>query len=73
MKFVLAFTMCSAITGFCNNTMTLPNKFNSWSECVGAGGKLIVDFSIKMEDRINKDKIYMNYFCNEHQTNEKDS
>ena len=73
MKFVLAFTMCSAITGFCNNTMTLPNKFNTWSECVGAGGKLIVDFSIKMKDRINKDKIYMNYFCNEHQTNEKDS
>ena len=73
MKFVLAFTMCSAITGFCNNTMTLPIKFNTWSECVGAGGKLIVDFSVKLEDRINKDKIYMNYFCNEIETNEKDS
>jgi len=73
MKFVLAFTMCSAITGFCNNTMTLPVKFNTWSECVGAGGKLIVDFSVKLEDRINKDKMYMNYFCNEIEINEKDS
>jgi len=73
MKFVLAFTMCSAITGFCNNTMTLPIKFNTWSECVGAGGKLIVDFSVKLEDRINKDKMYMNYFCNEIEINEKDS
>ena len=53
--------------------MTLPVKFNTWSECVGAGGKLIVDFSVKLEDRINKDKMYMNYFCNEIETNEKDS
>jgi len=40
MKFILAFTICSAITGFCNNTMTISKEFNSWSECVGAGGKL---------------------------------
>ena len=73
MKFILAFTMCSAITGFCNNTMTLPIKFDSWSECVGAGGKLIIDFSDKMSDRINEDKLYMNYFCNETTINEKDS
>ena len=39
MKFILAFSICSAITGYCNNTMTLPTKFDSWSECVGAGGK----------------------------------
>ena len=65
MKFILAFSICSAITGFCNNTMTLPTKFDSWSECVGGGGKLIIDFSKKMEDSINNDKLYLNYFCNE--------
>ena len=73
MKFILAFTMCSAITGFCNNTMTLPIKFDRWSDCVGAGGRLIVDFSQKMETSIDERKLYMNYFCNEIPINEKDS
>jgi hypothetical protein len=49
--------------------MTLPTKFDSWSECVSGGGKLIVDFSKKMEDSINKDKLYLNYFCNENHSN----
>ena len=65
MKFILAFTVCSAITGYCNNTMTLPTKFDSWSECVGAGGKLIQSFSVDMEETIEERKLYMNYFCNE--------
>jgi len=63
-KFILAFSICSAITGFCNNTATLPTEFNSWSECVGAGGKLIQNFSVEMNDTIERDKLYMNYFCN---------
>ena len=70
MKFILAFTVCSAITGFCNNTATLPTKFDSWAECVGAGGILIQDFSVELEDKINKEKIYISYFCNENHTNE---
>ena len=65
MKFILAFSICSAITGYCNNTMTLPTKFDSWSECVGAGGKLIQSFSVEMEKTIEERKLYMNYFCNE--------
>ena len=65
MKFILAFSICSAITGYCNNTMTLPTKFDSWSECVGAGGKLIQSFSVDMEETIEERKLYMNYFCNE--------
>jgi hypothetical protein len=65
MKFILAFSICSAITGYCNNTMTLPTKFDSWSECVGAGGKLIQSFSVDMEKTIEERKLYMNYFCNE--------
>lgn len=65
MKFILAFTVCSAITGYCNNTMTLPTKFDSWAECVGAGGRLIETFSVEMEETIEDRKLYMNYFCNE--------
>lgn len=65
MKFILAFSVCSAITGFCNNTTTLNTEFTSWSECVGAGGKLIENFSIEMKDSIEENKLYMNYFCNE--------
>ena len=68
--YILAFTVCSAITGMCNNTSTLPTKFESWSECVGAGGLLIQDFSVEMKDKINKEKIYISYFCNENHTDE---
>lgn len=65
MKFILAFTICSAITGYCNNTATLPTEFNSWSECVGGGGKLIQTFSTEMKQSIEERKLYLNYFCNE--------
>ena len=65
MKFILAFSVCSAISGFCNNTSTLPTKFNTWSECVGAGGELIINFSQEMKYTIEDNKLYMNYFCNE--------
>ena len=65
MKFILAFSICSAITGFCNNTNTLPTKFKTLSECVGAGGKLIQSFSVVMKDSIEDRKLYMSYFCNE--------
>lgn len=65
MKFILAFSICSAVTGFCNTTSTLPTEFKSWSECVGAGGKIIQEFSVDMKDTIEKNKLYMNYFCNE--------
>ena len=73
MKFILAFSICSAITGYCNTTATLPAKFDSWSECVGAGGKIIIDASVKLEEQFNTDKLYVTYFCNEKMTNEKDS
>jgi len=64
-KFILAFSICSALTGFCNTTSTLNTEFNSWSECVGAGGKFIQTFSVEMKDSIENNKLYMNYFCNE--------
>jgi hypothetical protein len=70
MKYIIAFSVCSWITGFCNNTMTLPTQYDSWSDCVGAGGKLIQEFSIDMKNEIDKDKLYISYFCNENHTNE---
>ena len=69
MKFILAFSICSAITGFCNNTMTVDKQFNSWSECVIAGSQLTIAYAEKMEEKVNKNKLYITYFCNEDHSN----
>ena len=45
MKFILAFTICSAITSFCNNTVTVNPPYNTWTECVVAGSKLTIRFA----------------------------
>nr|BAR39790.1 hypothetical protein [uncultured Mediterranean phage uvMED] len=66
MKFILAFSVCSAITGMCNTTMTIDKKFNTWSECVIGGSQLSIAYANKMEEKVNKDKLYITYFCNEH-------
>ena len=42
MKFVLAFSICSAVTGFCNNTMVVDKKFDTWTECVIGGSQLTI-------------------------------
>ena len=65
MHYVLAFSICSAITGFCNTTMTLDHQFNKWSECVIAGSQLTIEYAKKMEEKVNTDKLYISYFCNE--------
>ena len=65
MKFVLAFSICSAVTGFCNNTMVVEKKFDTWTECVIGGSQLTIQYAKKMEENINKDKLYISYFCNE--------
>jgi len=65
MKFILAFSICSAVTGFCKPTMTIDKKFNTWSECVIGGSQLTIAYAEKMEEKLNKDKLYINYFCNE--------
>ena len=69
MKFILAFSICSAITGYCNNTMTVDRQFNTWSECVIGGSQLTIAYAKKMEDKLNKNKLYITYFCNENITN----
>ena len=69
MKFILAFSICSAITGYCNNTMTIDKHFNTWSECVIGGSQLTIAYAEKMEEKLNKDKLYITYFRNENITN----
>ena len=69
MKFILAFSICSAITGYCNNTMTVDRQFDSWSECVIGGSQLTIVYAQKMEEKLNRDKLYITYFCNENITN----
>jgi len=69
MKFILAFSICSALTGMCNNTMTIDKKFNTWSECVVSGSQLTIAYAQKMEEKVNKDKLYITYFCNEDHSN----
>ena len=65
MKFILVFTICSAISASCERPSQFQNKFDTWSECVGQGGELIVKFSEEMREQIEKDKLYLSYFCKE--------
>ena len=65
MKFILAFSICSAVTGYCNNTMTVDKQFNTWTECVIGGSQLTIEYATRQEEKINKDKLYITYFCNE--------
>jgi hypothetical protein len=69
MKFILAFTICSAVTGFCNNTMTIKPAYDTWTECVVAGSQLTIKFAELKEKEINREKLYISYFCNENNTN----
>tara|TARA_R100000908_G_C3718397_1_gene122168 strand:- start:279 stop:494 length:216 start_codon:yes stop_codon:yes gene_type:complete len=65
MKFILAFSICSAITGFCNNTATIETPYNTWTECINGGASLTTKFTKTFEERANKEKLYVTYFCNE--------
>ena len=65
MKFVLAYTICSAITGMCNTTALSPVEFNSWTDCTKAGAAATIKVTNKNIEAFNKDKLYVTYFCNE--------
>jgi len=66
MKFVLAYTICSAITGFCNTTAIHPVKFDTWTDCTKAGASVTINVTNEFEQKFNEDKLYISYFCNEH-------
>ena len=65
MKFVLAYTICSAITGMCTNTTVSPVEFNSWTDCTKAGAMATIQLTNENLEVFDKDKLYVNYFCNE--------
>ena len=65
MKFILAFTLCSSITGLCNTTMIHPDKFDTWSECVKGGAQEIIRVTEKYEVKFNEQRLVLSYFCNE--------
>ena len=56
MKFVLAYTLCSYITGMCYTTKIHPEKYNTWTDCVKAGAVEIIAVTNKYQERFNKDK-----------------
>ena len=64
MKFVLAYTICSAITGLCNNTSVSPVEFHNWTDCTKAGAVATIKVTNKNLEQFNKEKLYVTYFCN---------
>ena len=65
MKFVLAYTICSAITGFCNTTAIHPVKFDTWTDCTKAGASVTIRVTNEFKEKFNEEKLYISYFCNE--------
>ena len=66
MKFVLAYTICSAITGFCNTPSISPIEFNTWTDCTKSGAMASIKVTNENLENFNKEKLYVTYFCNEH-------
>jgi len=65
MKFVLAYTICSAITGFCNTPAVHPIKFDTCTDCTKAGATVTIKVTNEYKEKFNKEKLYISYFCNE--------
>ena len=65
MKFVLAYTICSAISGFCNTPAIHPVKFDTLTECTKACAMITIKVTNEFQEKFNKDKMYISYFCNE--------
>ncbi len=65
MKFVLAYTICSAITGLCNNTTVSSIEFNTWTDCTKSGAAATIQVTNENIEKFNKEKLYVTYFCNE--------
>ena len=42
MKLILIFSLCSAITGYCQNPVIVQKDFKTWTECVKGGAEIIM-------------------------------
>ena len=69
MKFILAYTICSAITGLCNTPAVHPVQFDTWTDCTKHGAMVTIGVTNQYKEKFEKDKLYISYFCNEHHTN----
>ncbi len=65
MKFILAYTICSALTSLCNTPVLHPTTFNSWSDCNKQGALVTIQVINDFQETFNKEKLYISYFCNE--------
>ena len=65
MKFVLVYTICSAITGFCNTPSISPIEFDTWTDCTKSGAMATIKVTNENIENFNEKKLYVNYFCNE--------
>ena len=65
MKFILAYTICSAMTGMCNTPVVHPTPFNSWTDCTKHGAAVTIKVTNEFQEKFNKNKLYVSYFCNE--------
>jgi len=66
MKFVLAYTICSAISGMCNTPVVHPVDFQSWTDCTKHGAVVTIKVTNEFQEKFNQEKLYVSYFCNEH-------
>jgi len=64
MKFVLAYTICSAITGFCNTPVVHPQHFNTWTDCTKHGAVVTIKVTNDFLEKFNDKELYVSYFCN---------
>ena len=53
MKFVLAYTICSAITGMCNTPVVHPQHFNTWTDCTKHGAIVTIGVTNKYLKKFN--------------------
>ena len=65
MKFVLAYTICSAITGMCNTPVVHPQHFNTWTDCTKYGAVVTIKTTNDFLERFEEEKLYVSYFCNQ--------
>jgi len=64
MKFILAYTICSAITGICNTPVVHPVDFNTWTDCTKSGAVITIKTTNDFLERFEEQKLYVTYFCN---------
>jgi len=69
MKFILVLSLCSSLTQTCQTLGIPPERFDTWSECVKSGAEQIIKTTERFEEKFNKQRLVVSYFCNEDHSN----